>query len=326
MAQLELWESFAGKWRNYQARDKRWKRIRWTKKVIEVVEGGPGLAQKEVRKEFASDALALTYAKRFDTKMHNSLFRHVTKIVTSGKLATPTSSPAEKRQLKKEMDALLARAAAKEAEGWPKFFAESKKQLRPSARGGDGAAVARQLSERASAMSRHAGVNVRLKVGKPASQKAIARTEKVLGIALPPSLRSYLAAQDGATVLWDYPEKKWGCAFTVLGTKALQETHREVMRSLEQADAHHQQLMTHLRPIFPSFDGAQVALDTRVASKSGEYAVVFLARHYSLEKGYVVLAPDFATFLKTCVADHFLVRGVPDVLNKHRNEMRRKFK
>jgi hypothetical protein len=79
-------------------------------------------------------------------------------------------------------------------------------------------------------------MRVTAKVGAPASAAALARCAKVVGAPLPPSLRTYLATQDGATVRWRSPAGTG--ALEVLGASAIAREKRALRAWLEADPAH----------------------------------------------------------------------------------------
>lgn len=301
-AASKLAKTPSGKWLSYEKASKAWARFRLKGLRIDFAQGQPGSA-KEWDETFASAADAQARAARVVVLLEGAQYKLGAESAKKPRLVLGDCLPKPVDEV--ELDEAAAADAVKASAAFRKFYAQSQKDLRPTGRAVDAKKLAARWTECAAALSNRESVKLEAKFGKPASAKAIAQAEKVLGIKLPPSLRSFLAVHDGAEILIGYAPAKRELFFQLCSTKELQESWRHI-RDWPKADEG--ELIAHLRPLMSFHGSHMIALDTREVSKSGEYAVVSFQKMWTPDD-YTRLAPDFGSFLSAMIDDFFMLRA-----------------
>ncbi|MBX7195793.1 MAG: SMI1/KNR4 family protein [Sandaracinaceae bacterium] len=144
-----------------------------------------------------------------------------------------------------------------------------------------------------------AGAEVRARLGRPASARALARLESALG-RIPSSLRAILEVHDGFDVQWRSAREKRGRGETHVTCTWLPIS---------------KMLAGRVGPIVPmilQYDGAIVGLDTE-APRGGELRVVFRERLDPEPRG---IATSAGAFLAALLRDAFTHPKIPDVAHR----------
>jgi predicted DNA-binding WGR domain protein len=282
------------KWLSYEKAGKAWVHFCLKGPRIVFVKGQGGCDQ-QWDETFASAADAQARAARVVALLEGAKYKLVAESTKKPPLVLGDS-------LSKPVDEVELDETSAE---FRKFYVQSQKDLRPTGRAMDASKLALRWAKLVAALSDREELDLEAKFGKPASAKAIAQTEKVWGVKLPPSLRSFLAVHDGAEILIEYAPSKRNMFFQLCTTKELQESWRHIRdwRKVDEGE-----LIAHLRPLMPFYGDHMLAFDTRDVSKGGEYAVVSFQKRWT-PNDYRRLAPDFGSFLSTMIDDFFMLRA-----------------
>jgi predicted DNA-binding WGR domain protein len=291
----------SGKWLSYEKPSRAWAHFCLKGRKIDFAQGQPGFV-KEWDETFGTTAEAQTRAARVIVLLEDAQYELKAAKAKKPPLVLGNCLPKYVEEV--ELDEKAAAEAVEGAVEFRKFYAQSQKDLRPTTRAVDAGKLAARWVECATRLNGNEPLTVEARFGKPASAKAIAQTEKVLGIKLPPSLRSFLATHDGAEILINYPPHEQQMFFQLCSTKELQESWRHIRDWPKVAEG---ELIAHLRPLMSFSGSSMIAFDTREASKSGEYAVVSFEKMWTPDD-YTRLAPDFGSFLSTMIDDFFMLR------------------
>jgi len=170
------------------------------------------------------------------------------------------------------------------------------------------------LEARVAQLDAAPGVTLRFKRGKPASAAALAAAAKQLGRPLPASLRAFLLAHDGVSVLWKLDEEGWGVAFEIFSL-------REMLKEAKRRGAVLDTKAGRILPIWPTHDRPVLGV---VLRDRGEAKVVEWMDPPDGKPA--VLAPDVATFVAKAVASYFVIANRRDIARTWLPAMRRRFK